>query len=99
MTLHQDQKNIAKLLKILANENRLLILCALSNGNKKTVSEIHETIPDISLSALSQHLRVMRTSGILATKKSAQYVTYSIEDSRVVEVHNTLKKYYCKGGC
>ena len=98
MTLHQDQKNIASLLKILANENRLLILCALTNG-KKTVSEIHETIPDISLSALSQHLKVMRTSGILGTSKSAQYVTYSIEDSRVVEVHNTLKKYYCKGGC
>lgn len=98
MTLHQDQKNIASLLKVLANENRLLILCALSNG-EKTVSEIHETIPDISLSALSQHLRVMRTADILGTKKSAQYVTYSIEDSRVVEVHNTLKKYYCKGGC
>ena len=98
MTLHQDQKNIAALLKVLANENRLLVLCALSNG-EKTVSEIHETIPDISLSALSQHLKVMRTSGILATSKSAQYVTYSIEDSRVLEVHNTLKKYYCKGGC
>ena len=98
MTLHQDQKNIADLLKILANENRLLILCALSSG-EKTVSEIHETIPDISLSALSQHLKVMRTSGILEAKKSAQYVTYSIEDSRVIEVHNTLKKYYCKGGC
>ena len=98
MTLHEDQKNIAALLKVLANENRLLILCALSNG-EKTVSEIHEYIPDISLSALSQHLGVMRTAGILGASKSAQYVSYSIEDSRVTEVHNTLKKYYCKGGC
>ena len=98
MTQYQDQKNIAALLKVLANENRLLILCSLSDG-KKTVSEIHEDISDISLPALSQHLKVMRTAGILGTTKTAQYVNYYVQDSRVVEVHNTLKKYYCKGGC
>jgi len=89
-------KKIAELLKLLANENRLLILCALIQKSM-TVGKIAEFVPHISKSALSQHLIQMKRAGILASDKMAQNVTYSIADTRVAEVIATLKKYYCDG--
>ncbi|MDR2113400.1 MAG: metalloregulator ArsR/SmtB family transcription factor [Candidatus Accumulibacter sp.] len=85
---------VAELLKILANENRLLILCALLD-DARTVGEIHEFTPNISLSALSQHLTFLRTAGLLSSEKSGQYVRYEIADKRVIELLGALKKYYC----
>jgi DNA-binding transcriptional ArsR family regulator len=89
-------KKVAELLKILANENRLMILCALIEG-EKTAGEIAEYVPKISQSALSQHLTLLRTAGILQSDKRGMYVAYSIEDPRVTEVIETLKKHYCEG--
>ncbi|MDR0621821.1 MAG: metalloregulator ArsR/SmtB family transcription factor [Deltaproteobacteria bacterium] len=93
--MEKKAKIVAQLLKILANENRLLILCALASG-AKTVGEIGEFIPNITQSALSQHLNYLKTASILSASKNGQYVTYSIADGRVVEVLNTLKKHYCQ---
>lgn len=90
-------KHIAELLKVLANENRLLILCRLIKG-PKTVSGLGETIPGITQSALSQHLALLKAHGILDFSKSGQSVTYSIADHRVEEIMSVLKKYYCDNG-
>jgi DNA-binding transcriptional ArsR family regulator len=95
--MEDKAKMVAALLKILANENRLLILCALIEG-EKTVNEIAEFVPKITQSALSQHLTLLKTSGILHADKQGMYVTYSIADLRVTEVIATLKKYYCEQG-
>ncbi|MDR2180406.1 MAG: metalloregulator ArsR/SmtB family transcription factor [Synergistaceae bacterium] len=92
--LMEKAERVAELLKIIANKNRLLILCALSEG-ARTVREIHDFTPDISLSALSQHLTFLRTAGLLSSEKSGQYVRYAIADERVVELLKALKKYYC----
>ena len=94
--MEEKAKKIAELLKLLANENRLLILCALIR-EPMAVSKIAEFVPNITASALSQHLNLLKTAGILASDKQAQNVTYSIIDSRVSEVISTLKKYYCGG--
>jgi ArsR family transcriptional regulator, virulence genes transcriptional regulator len=87
-------KQIAELLKVLANENRLLILCELIKG-PKTVSCLGDKIPNITQSALSQHLAILKAHGILDYSKSGQSVTYSIADQRVEEVINVLKRHYC----
>ena len=92
--MEEKAKIMAELLRILANENRLLILCALMQG-AKTVGQINEYVPKITQSALSQHLILMRTAGILESDKQGQMVTYSIADHRVVEILAVLKKYYC----
>jgi DNA-binding transcriptional ArsR family regulator len=92
--METEAKKVAELLKILANENRLMILCALIEGDK-TVGEIAEYVPKITQSALSQHLTLLKTAGILQSDKQGMYVTYSIADPRVNEVMETLKKYYC----
>ncbi|GHV33674.1 transcriptional regulator [Spirochaetia bacterium] len=93
--MEEKAKKIAELLKLLANENRLLVLCALIKA-PMTVGKIAEFVPNITPSALSQHLTLLKTAGILESDKQAQNVTYSIADRRVAEVIATLKKYYCE---
>lgn len=92
--MEERAKQIAELLKVLANENRLMIFCALMEA-PMTVSEIAKYVPNITQSALSQHLGLLKAHGILDFSKSGQNVTYSIADHRVEEIINTLKKYYC----
>jgi DNA-binding transcriptional ArsR family regulator len=92
--MEEKAKQIAELLKVLANENRLMILCCLME-QPITVSEISKRIPKITQSALSQHLAIFKAHGILDFNKSGQNITYSIADNRVEEVMFTLKKYYC----
>lgn len=92
--MEQRAKQIAELLKMLANENRLMIFCTLMEG-PKTVSKISEKLPNITQSALSQHLALLKANGILDNKKSGQNITYFISDYRVQEIIYVLKKYYC----
>lgn len=87
-------KELSELLKVLANENRLLIFCALMD-NTLTVSELLKYVPNITQSALSQHLSLLKAHGILESNKIGQSVYYSIADDRVKEVIYVLKKNYC----
>ena len=97
--MEEKAKKLAELLKILSNENRLLILCALMQG-AKTVSQIWEFVPKITQSALSQHLTLLKTAGILESDKHGMNVTYSIADNRVEAVITVLKQHYCdEPGC
>lgn len=92
--MEEKAKQIAELLKVLANENRLLIFCALMK-TPMTVGELAAYVPGITQSALSQHLSLLKAHGILDFKKAGQNVTYSIGDHRVDEIIKVLKKYYC----
>ena len=93
--MEEQAQKIAELLKLLANEHRLLILCALIQG-KLTVGEIHKHAPDITASALSQHLNQLRTAGILASEKQGMNVIYGIQDERVIALMESIKEQYCK---
>lgn len=90
----EKAKEIAVLLRVLANENRLVIFCALMES-PMTVSEIAKRVPQISQSALSQHLNLLKAHGILRSTKSGQNITYDIADARVNEVIKVLAQYYC----
>lgn len=92
--METQAKRIAELLKLLANEHRLLILCALMHGSL-TVGEIHKYTPNISASALSQHLNQLKTAGILDSNKLGMNVVYHILDERVIALMGTIKEYYC----
>lgn len=92
--MEQQAQKIAELLKLLANKNRLLILCALTH-DKQNVGEIHRHLSDITASALSQHLNQLKTAGILASEKQGMNVLYWIEDKRVLSLMKTLKNNYC----
>ncbi|MDL2288102.1 metalloregulator ArsR/SmtB family transcription factor [Oscillospiraceae bacterium OttesenSCG-928-F05] len=93
--MEERAKQIAELLRVLANENRLMIFCALME-RPMNVGEISKYVPGITLSALSQHLSLLRAHGILASNKSGQNITYAIADRRVEEIIHVLKKHYCE---
>ena len=92
--MEEKAKQIAELLKLLGNENRLMILCSLMNGTMN-VTHIAEKIPNISQSALSQHLGLLKSHGILCSEKDGMNMNYAIADHRVEEIIQLLKKYYC----
>lgn len=84
----------ASLLKLLANECRLLVLCYLAEAGELSVSELMERV-DLSQSALSQHLAKLREEGLVATRKEAQSVFYRVCDPRAERVLALLHQIYC----
>ena len=83
----------ARLLRALANERRLLILCQLSDG-ERSVGELQPRV-GLSQSALSQHLAVLREEGVVATRREGQTIWYRIEDPAAVKVVATLAEIFC----
>ncbi|WP_242955348.1 MULTISPECIES: ArsR/SmtB family transcription factor [unclassified Flavonifractor] len=92
--LREKAQTIASLMAQMANENRLLILCALLDG-PKTVGELGESVPNITAPALSQHLHKLKDGGLVQAEKHGQFVTYSIKDSRLQALMAVLKEQYC----
>ena len=92
--MEERAKELTDILKVLANENRLLILCALAE-QPLTVSEISSKVDGITQSAISQHLSILRAQGILDYQKHGQQVTYYISDHRIEPVMKVLKEQYC----
>ena len=84
----------ARLLKLLANENRLLILCRLVIAGEMSVGDLADAV-ELSQSALSQHLAKMREDGLVATRREAQTVFYRIADPNAERLLVLLKDIYC----
>lgn len=91
MADHADEA--ALLLKSLAHPARLLVLCHLVEG-EATVTEL-QGLGTLSMSALSQHLAVLREAGLVETRREAQAIHYSIADSPALGVINALHEGYC----
>ena len=83
----------AALLKALANENRLMILCTLMGG-EMSVGDLNERVP-LSQSALSQHLASLREAGLVSTRKAAQTVFYRLQGNEASQVIAVLQSIYC----
>jgi len=83
----------ARLLRSLANERRLMILCQLSGG-ERSVGQLLPVV-GLSQSALSQHLAVLREEGLVATRREAQTIWYRIVDPAAVKVVETLAEIFC----
>ncbi len=86
-------KEVANLLKVMANENRLLILCELAK-EPMSVSALLEKL-QITQSGISQHLAILKANGILDYDKKAQTIVYSIKDERIYKLMETLRELYC----
>lgn len=83
----------AALLKSLAHPGRLLVVCRLVEG-EATVSEL-QTLGSLSMSALSQHLAVMREAGLVRTRREAQTIYYSLAEGPALGVMRALHAAYC----
>lgn len=92
--LERNAAEAAGLLRLLANEKRLLILCQLANAREMSVGNLAEAV-DLSQSALSQHLAKMREEGLVATRREAQTVHYHLADANAARVLKLLKGMFC----
>lgn len=94
--LEANARLASALLKAMGNERRLLILCHLASG-EKSVSEL-ERLVELSQSALSQHLARLRRDGLVATRRSAQMIYYSLTGPEARAIMETLYRLYCGPG-
>jgi ArsR family transcriptional regulator len=83
----------ANLLRALANERRLMILCQLADG-ERSVGQLTPLV-GLSQSALSQHLALLRQEGVVATRREAQTVWYRIVDPGALAVVAALASIFC----
>jgi DNA-binding transcriptional ArsR family regulator len=84
----------AQLLKLLANEKRLVILCFLATCGEMPVGALAEAL-NLSQSALSQHLAKLRRDGLVQFRRESQTLHYRLADPRAVRVLVLLKEIFC----
>ena len=84
----------ARLLKLLANEKRLVILCFLATRGEMPVGALVEAL-GLSQSALSQHLARLRRDGLVLFRRESQTLHYRLADPRVVRVLGVLEEIFC----
>lgn len=83
-------------LKLLANEDRLLLLCQLSQG-ERCVSELEEQL-GIHQPTLSQQLGILRGEGVVNTRRDGKNIHYSIAEPALLEILAVLYRLYCPKG-
>ena len=91
--LQQSADRATSLLKAMANSSRLLILCQLAEG-EKSVGQL-ERLVGLSQSGMSQHLALLRRKGIVATRREAQSIYYSLASKEAAAVMATLYEVFC----
>lgn len=80
-------------LKVLANEERLLLLCQLSLS-EMCVGDLEETL-DIHQPTLSQQLAVLRSEGVVNTRRDGKRIYYSVADPNHLQMLELLYRLYC----
>jgi DNA-binding transcriptional ArsR family regulator len=92
--MHQAADQACRLMKVLANADRLMLLCQLSQG-EKCVSELEELL-GIVQPTLSQQLTVLRNEELVTTRREGKNIYYQISSLEALTVMEVLYKTYCK---
>lgn len=92
--LEEKAAEAARMLRLLANERRLLVLCHLAGEGEATVGALAE-MAGLSQPAISQHLAKLREDGLVATRKEAQAVFYRLADPKAARLLAVLRDLYC----
>ncbi len=92
-SLRSAASDACALLKILANEDRLLILCELNQGTRN-VGELEELL-NIHQPTLSQQLTVLREENLVTTERKGKYIYYSLASPQAIKIMHTLSDLYC----
>ncbi|MEJ1994102.1 MAG: metalloregulator ArsR/SmtB family transcription factor [Limibacillus sp.] len=94
--LDRAAKPASSLLKAVANDRRLSILCHLAHA-EHAVGELSEKV-GLSQSALSQHLAKLRRDNLVSTRREAQTIYYSLNGERVIPLLDRLHELFAEGG-
>lgn len=85
--------NASEVLKIMSNPHRLKILCCLEQG-ECSVNQLVEAL-DISQSALSQHLKILRSADLVVFRREHNKLFYRIHNANVSKIISLLRELYC----
>jgi len=91
--LRQAAGQAVSALKVLANEDRLLLLCQLSQG-EMCVGDLEQAL-GIRQPTLSQQLGVLRNEGVVSTRREGKNIFYNVADARLLKVLELLYRLYC----
>lgn len=94
-TLEKKATEVAEILRALANERRLMVLCKLVEWGEGNVTALAEAA-GLSQSALSQHLARMREEGLITFRRESQTLWYRIADPRVEQLFASLHELFCE---
>ena len=84
------------MLKLLGNEDRLLLLCQLSM-QERTVGEL-EQLTGITQPTLSQQLGVLRREGLVTTRREGKFIWYQLADERALQLMQSVHRLFCQPG-
>ena len=84
----------ADFLRTMANQDRLLLLCQLTEG-EKCVGDLEE-LTGILQPTLSQQLGVLRAEGLVTTRREGKYIYYALGDPRVMAMLCSLHDLFCR---
>ena len=79
----------ADICSALADPSRILLLYALVD-QPRTVNELTSDV-NISQSATSRHLKVLRERGLVSATRLGQSIEYSLTDPRIIEALDLLR--------
>lgn len=91
--MRQAAERATAMLRTLANGDRLLLLCQLTQG-ECCVSDL-EALLNIHQPTLSQQLGVLRNEGLVATRREGKHIYYRVSDPAVLALLKTLYSLYC----
>ena len=89
-------EQVSGFLKTLAHEGRLMILCALVDG-EKSVAEL-ERLGHAKQAAVSQQLARLRAEGVVTARRDGRTIWYSLHDPKAKQIVGLLYQMFCKPG-
>ena len=92
-TMRSGAATAVRMLKMLANEDRLLLLCQLSQG-ESCVSDLEAAL-GIRQPTLSQQLAVLRSEELVSTRRDGKNIYYAIARPDVLRLLQTLHELHC----
>lgn len=93
VAMQNSAAQACSLMKVMANADRLMLLCQVSQG-EKSVGEL-EALTDIRQPTLSQQLTVLREEGLVATRRDGKKIYYSVASQSALAVMQVLYKEFC----
>ncbi len=91
--MHAAAEQACGLLRVLSNPDRLLLMCQLSQG-EHSVGEL-ETLLSIHQPTLSQQLGVLRSNGLVHTRRDGKNIYYSVASTQALAVMQVLYQQFC----
>ncbi|UJF20250.1 metalloregulator ArsR/SmtB family transcription factor (plasmid) [Vibrio sp. SS-MA-C1-2] len=91
--LRPKAAQVSEQLKVMAHPERLLVLCTLMGG-EVGAGELQKT-SELSQSAFSQHLSVLKKHNLVSVRKESQQVFYSLADEKIRQLIGCLHSIYC----